>query len=173
MHVLIKYLVENDDAELLKATGRFFNMIEMKSKLSEKSVYADKEWISFYEQQVDIGNRYLKKAYKDCKALSVFLREDFILSGVIDTSSDTGKCLYFRFEVKGNNIISRASDWYSVTSIGSYDGYEDFCENFFECSREEYDSVKDSEYVYVLETEQGNVLSGGIPLHVIDVSMFA
>ena len=48
--------------------------------------------------------------------------------------------------------------------MSSFENYEDFNENWFECSEEEYNKFKECEFVYILETDGGDILSDCVPL---------
>lgn len=49
------------------------------------------------------------------------------------------------------------------------DDYEGFCDIVGDFSEEEYDSVKELEFVYILETEAGDKLSSDIPMFDFDL----
>jgi hypothetical protein len=91
-------------------------------------------------------------------------RYPFKIRGVIDTSDLAGEMMDFYIELKDGLLNEQFSDWYVETDMAGFDGYEDFCDSFFDCTEEEYEKIKDQEFVYIIETEDGEILASEVPL---------
>ncbi len=167
MTVILKYTFENESEELLSKAKDFFMQNGMDTRPDEGFVYAEKE--EKYTADEQDSEHYFKIALQDCWTLAEIIGTGFSLSGVIDTSYTAGECMDFRFDCAGGSIAAKASDWYVETSMDSYESYEDFCEGFFDCTREEYEIIKGCEFVYILETGDGDILSCDVPLYKVDI----
>lgn len=88
----------------------------------------------------------------------------FLMSGYIDTGESAGELKDFEISFEKDKLRASFSDWYIDTSMDSYKNYEDFRESFFECTEEQYEAFKDKEFVYILETDEGEILSDTVPL---------
>ena len=89
----------------------------------------------------------------------------FLITGHIDTSETAGELQDFEIKLENSKLTAAFSDWYIETAMDCYENYEEFNEDFFECTKEEYDSVKNYEFVNIIETDDGEVLSGEVQLH--------
>ena len=89
----------------------------------------------------------------------------FVMSGVIDTSESAGEYMDFRFELKNKKLTASFSDWYLVDCMEDYEDYEDFCDCVMECTKEEYESFCEYEYLYTIETSGVNVYSDHVTLN--------
>ena len=88
---------------------------------------------------------------------------EFVMDGYIDTSELGGLLKDFEIVFKNGVLTSRFSDWFIDTCMDSYSSYEDFRDSFFECTEDEYNAVKDSNFVYILETDDGETLCDHVP----------
>lgn len=90
----------------------------------------------------------------------------FVMEGVIDTSESAGEYKIFRFELANGKLIGQFSDWYTEEWMEGFEDYEDFIQyDVFEgVTEEEYDTFKTYEFLFILETEDGDVFSDHVPL---------
>lgn len=168
MQVSLKYSFANGNQSLLGKANNFFQSLDMESEIRDDRVFAEKEYDNRWDDEpVDVV--FLRKAIEDCGKMGSALKTDFVLAGVIDTSAEAGECKDFELTCKNGSITAKASDWYVEEAMDSYESYEDFCDGFAECSREEYEKIKDLEFVYLLQTSDGEVLSGEVPLYDVTV----
>ena len=167
MTVILRYTLENDDSEIIEKAVDFFEQKSFDCEQSENSVFAEFE--TGYSSDEPVEEYFLSLVKKEGKELSEILGADFTLTGVIDTSYSAGEYMDFQLDSIDNVISLKASDWYLEEDMESYDDFEDFCDNAFECTEEEYDAVKDCDFVYIIETENGDVLSAEVPLYDVEI----
>ena len=98
-----------------------------------------------------------------------YMQCDTSLEGTIDTSETAGECMDFQIFLSDGRIKVKCSPWYIETCMDDVDDYEGFCDIVGDFSEEEYDSVKELEFVYILETEAGDKLSSDIPMFDFDL----
>ena len=89
----------------------------------------------------------------------------FEMSGVIDTSESAGEYMDFRFEFTNGRLTAAFSDWYLSNCMECIENYEDFCEFVMDCTEEEYKTYCEYEFLYTIETSEGEVYSDHVPLH--------
>ena len=89
----------------------------------------------------------------------------FKMSGVIDTSETAGEYMDFCVELKDKKLTAAFSDWYLEDCMECFEDYEEFCESVMECTEEEYAIYREYEFLYTLETENGDAYSDHVPLH--------
>lgn len=89
----------------------------------------------------------------------------FVMDGVIDTSESAGEYMDFRIELMGGKLTAAFSDWYLEDCMDCFEDYEDFCDCVMECTEEEYDRYKTYDFLYTLETDDGEVYTDHVPLH--------
>lgn len=70
----------------------------------------------------------------------------------------------FQIQKREDQMYIRVSDWYLEADMESFEEYEDFCDNYFECGEDTFNELKDKEFVYILETDEGEMLCDEIPL---------
>lgn len=167
MIIILNYRM-NGTTQNLETVKAFFESIDKTVELSDGTLYAyGKE--EEYTSDEPVEAAYLNKAMEDYRKLQAVLHDGFTLEGTIDSSSVSGEYMDFQLEADGSRISVQASDWYCETEMDSYEDYEDFCDSFFECSEEEYENFKECEFVYILETDEGAVLSAEIPMHSVEL----
>lgn len=90
----------------------------------------------------------------------------FVMEGVIDTSESAGEYKNFRFELSGGKLCGQFSDWYTQDWMESFEDYEDFtdCIEYENVTEEEYNKFKTYEFLFTLETENGDIFSDHVPL---------
>lgn len=112
---------------------------------------------------------YFDAVLEDLKPLIAKLNKDIDIAATVDTSEVAGEMMdYLVSSVDGQLKIKR-SDWYLETCMRSYVDYKDFCDKFCDCSEEEYAEIKDCEFVYLLETDDGEILSGEVPMYEVKI----
>ncbi len=168
MQVNIKYSFSDENEALMEQINEYFRSLGMESRIHEKRVFAEKTFFNLSEDE-PAETYFLRKAVNDCKNLYDILKRGFTLTGVIDTSYAAGECADFALACKDGQVTAQLSDWYVETCMEDYECYEDFSDGFFECTEEEYNELKDNEFVYLLETDHGDVLSAVVPLHDVKV----
>ena len=89
----------------------------------------------------------------------------FVMTGIIDTSESAGEYMDFRIELAGGKLTAAFSDWYLSDWMGNFEDYEDFCDCVMECTEEEYEVYCGYEFLFTLETDEGNVYTDHVPLH--------
>ena len=112
---------------------------------------------------------YLAKAKNTYDRFLKYMQCDTSLEGTIDTSETAGECMDFQIILSDGMINVKCSPWYIETCMDDVDDYEGFCDIVGDFSEEEYDSVKELEFVYILETEAGDKLSSDIPMFDFDL----
>ena len=65
----------------------------------------------------------------------------FTISGRVDNSSSSNAYMDFLIEYKNHELSVQSSCWYSRIDADEYDSYEDFCEDYYGFSREEYEAA--------------------------------
>ena len=162
MDITLRYNLQSQNDELLKKVNDVLNGIGMNSHVEDGRVFAEKEYLRLYLNE-DPDKYFFPQIKEDCHRIFEAIKSDFVLTGVIDTSFSAGEYMDFRFSKKGEQLIVESSDWYIETCMETYKNYEDFCENFFDCTEAEYEKFKNSEFVNILETENGEILSDTVP----------
>ena len=168
MQVNLKYSFTDENKALWEQVNGFFLSLGMESEIREDRVIAEKEFYDWFEDE-PVENCFLRQAIGDCKKLYELLKRDFVLTGVIDTSFNAGECADFALAYKEGQLTAQLSDWYVEACMEDYEDYEDFRKSFFECSEEEYNALKACEFVYLMETDHGDVLSAEVPLHYVKI----
>lgn len=95
--------------------------------------------------------------------------ETFEMCGVIDTSASAGEYMKFHFSYVNGVLTEKMSDWYVEEYMEDYEDYEDFTQYsvFEDVTEEEFNLFKTYEYLYILETKDGNVFSDHVPFSVV------
>lgn len=88
----------------------------------------------------------------------------FEMNGLINTESTAGELMDFCVKFKNDSLSAAFSDWYIEAYMPDYESYEDFCDSFCDCTPEEYEALADCEYVYLVETEDGEKLCAEVTL---------
>lgn len=90
----------------------------------------------------------------------------FTVEGTIDTSETAGEYKDFRFELNNGKLTGQFSDWYVEDYMENFEDYEDFIQfsDFEDITEEEYNKFKTWEWLYTLETDNGNIYSDNVPL---------
>ena len=163
MVVFLNYRM-SDVSQNIDTLKAFFESIDKDVEIRDGVLYAaGKEETNVSGEPTETV--FMNKAKEHCKKLRELLKGDFTLEGTIDTSFTAGEYMDFQFVVTGDSVAVRKSDWYCEEAMDSFEDYEDFCDGFFECSEEEYETLKDCEFVYLLETAAGDVLATEVPLY--------
>lgn len=112
---------------------------------------------------------YFDAVLEDLKPLIAKLNKDIDIAATVDTSEAAGEMMdYLVSSVDGQLKIKR-SDWYVEACMDDYEDYEDFSDSFCDCSEEEYAEIKDCEFVYLLETDDGEILSVEVPMYEVKI----
>ena len=90
MQVYLKYSFTDENKALWEQVNSFFLSLGMESEILENRVYAEKEYMDWWEDE-PVENYFLRQAISDCKKLCDQLKQDFVLTGVIDTSCTAGE----------------------------------------------------------------------------------
>ena len=168
MQVNLKYSFADENEALWELVNEFFLSLGMESEVLEDRVFAEKEFNNWSDDE-PVETCFLRHAVNDCKKLCELLKRDYVLTGVIDTSYTAGECADFALTCNGGKVVAQLSDWYVETCMEDYEDYEDFCDGFCECTEEEFNALKENEFVYLLETDHGEVLSAEVPLHDVKI----
>lgn len=90
----------------------------------------------------------------------------FVMEGVIDTSESAGEYKNFRFQLADGKLTGQLSDWYCEEWMENFEDYEDFTQYsvYENVTEEEYNTFKTYEYLYILETADGDIFSDHVPL---------
>ena len=164
MKVILRYFFESTDSEVAIVVKKWFESQGEETSINEDNLLIAENEFDYYDEE-PISRYGVRTAIKKAEALRSFMDYDLKLCGTIDTSYTAGEYMDFEISFSEGKPAVKVSDWYLETAMESYENYEDFCDCFFECTEEEYDAVKNCEFVYVLETDNGEVLVDKVPLH--------
>lgn len=87
----------------------------------------------------------------------------FEISGRIDTSFSAGELMDFTVAYSNRELTFKFSDWYVDVWMADFSDYEDFCDKLGAFPREAYNKIKDCKAAYILETDDGDILSDHVP----------
>ena len=167
MQVILFYNFGGNKPEMINTIRNWLSQYGM--RVSDDNTWADRD--SWDDSDDPAEEVYLKEAAEDCKKLATRLKEDFVITGVIDTSYTAGEYMDFRFEYKDGKLSGKYSDWYQHGDLDDFETYEEMVENLeydirengLSITKEEFEYYKDKD-CFILETENGFQFSATVPL---------
>lgn len=150
------HIILTGDDEQINAANEF-----LRKSITDKRFVVDSDIIIRQTQSYVYSEEVIELA-RGLAGVSPAL--SFIIKGFIDTADSAGELMDFEIKFEAGRLTAAFSDWYIDTLMSSYDSYEDFCDFFFECDENEYNVLKNNEFAYIIETDDGDILAAEIPL---------
>ena len=168
MEVILKYTFSSQNNEDKKQVSDLLSTLGFDSEVQTDRVYAEKKYNFVSYEPVE--KYFLRVAVGDYEKIRGTVKKDFSLSGVIDTSDMSGEYMDFCIGRADGKVFVKASGWYQEEWMEGYDGFDDFHECYPTCSEDEYNKLKENEFVYYYEDENGEyVLSDRVPLYDVTI----
>lgn len=108
---------------------------------------------------------YIARVKHTYERLLEHVQRHVALEGTIDTSETAGEYMDFCVFSDNGQIKVKCSPWYMEICMDDIDDYESFCDIAGDCTEEEYAFAGEKEFVYILETAEGEELADDIPLY--------
>ena len=168
MNVYLNYRLKTELEDEVNSAKAYFEGIGYEINIDGAQVFAfgNREK---HNTDEPVGPAYLSKAKRTYEGLMKHMKCDIAIEGTIDTSETAVECMDFCFTSVDGQIKVKCSPWYIEICMDNIDDYERFCDIAGDFSEEEYESVKESEFVYILETEEGDKLAADIPMFDYDM----
>ena len=165
MQVNLYFTYASKNEEVKKQVCEVFAGAGIDAEVQPERVFAEKTFSYAGDESVD--DYCIRAAIDEGRKLGAVLHGDYELTGVIDTSYTAGECMDFSLCFGGGDVSVKVSDWYIEEWTDRFESYEEFSEEYPGHSEEEFNRLKESEFVYAFADENGeySVFSKDVPLH--------